>query len=229
MANNLGLEKAIYTKAYSEFASQRRSAEIREIDWNITFEEWYIWWQETRHYHERGRLSNEYCMSRFNDEGPYSIDNIECKTNFENAQENAIRQGRDRGRNSPSAIKKRTTTLKKRIENGEYIPPNRGKTNIEMFGEEKAKEISEKILAGFKKDEDGKRIGNPSPHKGKTAEEIYGVEEAARIKKQASESRKGKQSKLKGIAKPTTICPHCNKEGAIAQMGRWHFDNCKLK
>ena len=24
-------------------------------------------------------------------------------------------------------------------------------------------------------------------------------------------------------------CPHCNKVGALSQMKRWHFDNCKLK
>ena len=23
------------------------------------------------------------------------------------------------------------------------------------------------------------------------------------------------------------ICPYCNKEGGIAAMHRWHFDNCK--
>ncbi len=28
--------------------------------------------------------------------------------------------------------------------------------------------------------------------------------------------------------KVKTICPHCNKEGGIAIMQRWHFHNCKL-
>ena len=23
------------------------------------------------------------------------------------------------------------------------------------------------------------------------------------------------------------VCPHCNKEGNVLIMGRWHFDNCK--
>lgn len=35
--------------------------------------------------------------------------------------------------------------------------------------------------------------------------------------------------RLKGKAKPTIKCPHCNKEGGIPQMRQWHFDNCKLR
>ena len=27
--------------------------------------------------------------------------------------------------------------------------------------------------------------------------------------------------------KQKIICPHCNKEGGIAIMKRWHFENCK--
>lgn len=29
--------------------------------------------------------------------------------------------------------------------------------------------------------------------------------------------------------KPKITCPHCNKEGGLPQMKRWHFDNCKEK
>lgn len=36
-------------------------------------------------------------------------------------------------------------------------------------------------------------------------------------------------SKYKGIKQNTVICPHCNKTGGYQVMGRWHFDNCKLK
>jgi hypothetical protein len=28
--------------------------------------------------------------------------------------------------------------------------------------------------------------------------------------------------------KNKTICPHCNKEGAVNQLKRYHFDNCKF-
>jgi len=33
----------------------------------------------------------------------------------------------------------------------------------------------------------------------------------------------------KGIAKRTTICPHCNLEGAISTMQLYHFDKCHTR
>jgi len=33
----------------------------------------------------------------------------------------------------------------------------------------------------------------------------------------------------KNIAsKPIVSCPHCDKEGGVNMMKRWHFDNCRL-
>lgn len=34
---------------------------------------------------------------------------------------------------------------------------------------------------------------------------------------------------MKGKHFPKVICPHCNKEGGIIPMKRWHMDNCKFK
>lgn len=38
-------------------------------------------------------------------------------------------------------------------------------------------------------------------------------------------------SPLKGIKisqRPKIICPHCQKEGSVTNMKRWHFDNCLI-
>lgn len=43
---------------------------------------------------------------------------------------------------------------------------------------------------------------------------------------------KGKPSKLKGRIRgedEQIKCPHCNKEGGLRIMKRWHFENCKKK
>jgi hypothetical protein len=45
---------------------------------------------------------------------------------------------------------------------------------------------------------------------------------------------KGKHHKEESIQKlrfpkPQVTCPHCNKTGGSNIMGRWHFDNCKLR
>ena len=33
----------------------------------------------------------------------------------------------------------------------------------------------------------------------------------------------------KGIPRPKIVCPHCDKQGGVGIMNRWHFDNCKSK
>jgi hypothetical protein len=42
----------------------------------LTFEEWWDIWQKSGKYPERGAKPGKYCMSRFNDSGPYSKDNV---------------------------------------------------------------------------------------------------------------------------------------------------------
>ncbi len=51
--------------------------------------------------------------------------------------------------------------------------------------------------------------------------ELYGYPEAARQKAKNN-------AKLKE-AKEIIQCPHCNKQGGLPSMTRWHLDNCKHK
>ena len=71
-------------------------------------------------------------------------------------------------------------------------------------------------------------------NKGKT--NVYSDE----ILKKMSESAKNKlpvsvETRMKmsiakkGIPKEKVKCPHCNKEGGLAIMKRWHFEKCKTK
>ena len=43
------------------------------------------------------------------------------------------------------------------------------------------------------------------------------------MRKPKSESAKQNMRK----PKQKVTCPHCNLEGGISQMKRWHFENCK--
>lgn len=57
----------------------------------------------------------------------------------------------------------------------------------------------------------------PVWNKGKTGEasHMFG-------RKPSEETR----AKMRG-PKPRTVCPHCGLEGAVNQLKRWHFENCK--
>lgn len=65
--------------AQKNFRDQRGNALSRGIIWDLDFEQWLSWWLDTGHYHERGKKRGQYCMSRYNDEGPYAIGNIFCQ------------------------------------------------------------------------------------------------------------------------------------------------------
>ena len=70
--------------ANKKYSMQKTSAAARGIDWKLTFQEWYDWWQSTGHWEQRGCKKGQYVMARYNDTGPYSLDNIFCCTSEQN-------------------------------------------------------------------------------------------------------------------------------------------------
>lgn len=123
----------------------------------------------------------------------------------------------------------------------------KGKSFVERFGEERAKEIGEKIS----KSNTGKAIHSPE-HKTLLSEKMKGNSygkhqgiESREKKRQAflhnnpgknkkqetiekiSKSKKGKPGWNKGQPRKRIVCPYCKKEGGEGLMQRWHFDNCK--
>lgn len=62
------------------YGEHKRGAKRRNIDWQFTFETWVEWWENTGHFHERGRKKGQYVMARIGDIGPYSPSNVFCST-----------------------------------------------------------------------------------------------------------------------------------------------------
>jgi hypothetical protein len=60
----------------NKFWNQRRRAKERNIEWQLTFDQWLSIWEQSGHLAQRGRTKGKYCMSRKGDTGPYSIDNV---------------------------------------------------------------------------------------------------------------------------------------------------------
>jgi hypothetical protein len=66
---------------------QKWNAERRGITFLYTLEEWWREWDESGHWHQRGKGRNKYCMSRPRDQGPYAVGNVRIVTNEENRAE----------------------------------------------------------------------------------------------------------------------------------------------
>lgn len=114
-------------------------------------------------------------------------------------------------------------------------PHNKGKTSSrkgksweEIFGEQKAKKIKNKMPDSYS-EERNKKISKSlsgksksKEHKEKISKSLKGRSLSEETKEKMSKSRKGQeQDKVK--------CPHCGKTGGKPAMKRWHFDNCSQK
>jgi hypothetical protein len=69
-------------KAYAEsprgkWSAQRAHARQRGIEFLLSFSEWYLVWENSGKYDQRGRASRQYCMARKGDVGAYAIGNVE--------------------------------------------------------------------------------------------------------------------------------------------------------
>jgi hypothetical protein len=125
-----------------------------------------------------------------------------------------------------------------------------GKTRIEIYGFEKAKEITNIILKNtgkkrnneFKESQRVKVLGEKNPMYGKSHTNEFkqerreyllknnpGKNKTEITKKNISESKIGVPNKYKGIPRKKITCPHCGKIGGEGLMNRWHFENCKHK
>jgi len=78
--------------AKGKYRSQASKAATRGIEWQLTFEQWWNWWQQTGRWSERGATIGKYCMCRYGDIGPYSLDNIYLDLHRENVKTGLARR-----------------------------------------------------------------------------------------------------------------------------------------
>lgn len=84
-----------YVKQYQKtpmgkYIRQRANANRRGIRWEFTFDTWWNTWQASGKWEQRGTQSDQYCMSRILDDGPYSPSNVRIQTMRKNSQQNVF-------------------------------------------------------------------------------------------------------------------------------------------
>lgn len=67
-----------------------RDALTREIDFLMSFDEWWDIWQKSGYYSDYGCRKGQYCMSRYNDVGPYHKDNVFIQLTTDNTKQGNI-------------------------------------------------------------------------------------------------------------------------------------------
>ena len=78
-----------YSTPAWKYLNQKRNAKNRNIEWNITFPEWWHIWKESGKYQLRGR-GYGYAMARYGDSGAYEIGNVYICTGAQNSSDSFI-------------------------------------------------------------------------------------------------------------------------------------------
>jgi hypothetical protein len=77
------------SRAETAYRTQKKKSEIRNIDFEMTFDEWYQWWLS--HGIDRqqplGKTAKGWCMCRVGDQGGYKLDNIYLATRSQNSKD----------------------------------------------------------------------------------------------------------------------------------------------
>ena len=73
-----------------KYLDQKWNAIKRGIPFLISFDEWWSIWQQSGHWDQRGYRQGQYCMSRYNDIGPYSYNNVFIQPIVQNTKDAQI-------------------------------------------------------------------------------------------------------------------------------------------
>lgn len=77
----------VIKKAKQQYWNHQQRAKRKGISFQLTFDQWLKIWLDSGHYYNKGTKRGQYVMSRYNDVGPYSVDNVKIQTVGENTKE----------------------------------------------------------------------------------------------------------------------------------------------
>lgn len=81
-------ERLRHRTPYGRYTQQKRGAKKRGIAWDLTFEQWWLIWQESGHWNERGTTAGKnYVMARHGDVGPYAVENVAIIPHVQNTRD----------------------------------------------------------------------------------------------------------------------------------------------
>jgi len=79
-------DRTTHKKAYDRWLIKKWESKKRNIEFNLTFQEWYDWWKSNG-IDKNIDSTHNLCMCRYDDVGPYSLDNIYFATRAKNTSD----------------------------------------------------------------------------------------------------------------------------------------------
>jgi hypothetical protein len=79
-------------RKYRAFIQHRNQSIFRKEPWDVTWEQYKEIWKD--HWHERGRMKDQYCLTRVNYDEPWTWDNLMVVTRREHNQHQSDNKAR---------------------------------------------------------------------------------------------------------------------------------------
>lgn len=119
------------------------------------------------------------------------------------------------------------------IKRGPFSAEHKAKLSAAKKGGTMPDEQKEKIAASMRLHANTDRAKEiaAATHKGKKRSDETRARISASLKGKpiSQEHREKSAAAQRGRKQPIVTCPHCDKSGGRAIMGRFHFENCKVK
>lgn len=87
------MHKNFHLTPIARYIQHRSNVRREGITWDITLWDWWNIWNDSGKYNERGRGKNGYCMTRKEDKGAYTKDNVYITTISDNLKDGFIARG----------------------------------------------------------------------------------------------------------------------------------------
>jgi hypothetical protein len=180
-----------------------------------------------------------------------SVSHIGKKDSIETRRKKSeSRKGKSPGNKGKHISKQHSLQISKKLKGRkrEKPWPSKGKTYVELYGEEKANNISLKLSNSLKGKNKGKQPWLSKKHKKESIEKMIeshkGILHTEKTKQKISSSTSGEKNGMHGkhhsertlkilqekaLNRIKIKCHYCNKKTSPAMYKRWHGDNCKLK
>jgi hypothetical protein len=198
-----------------KYGDHKALAKHRNIEWEFDFRSWWKMWAESGKWELRGRQAGQFCMSRYDDIGPYSPSNCFIQLHSDN-----VGQGHA-GKANPGV----TAALTGRTRPQHVIDA----ISAANSGKKRSDEVKQRLSAAFT---GVKRQRLPCPHcqQEKPSNRLFAHVRACEANPERTRlvhTEVTKQKMREAVRnRPKAPCPHCLQNIAVNGLPR-HMPACE--
>jgi len=113
-------QKGAY-RGHKNTCRNKLDAAGQKVELKLTFEQWWDIWETSGYWEQRGKRSDQYVMSRYNDLGHYELGNVFIQLGSDNKREAMVgKPGRTKGMKFPNRKRPKQTVMDNNLQGPEF-------------------------------------------------------------------------------------------------------------